>query len=134
MKPRVKIIDTKFKVDTINKIVICELRCDLQTDKVELKGYITRDMWEKRFPNIKWDGMFIVKAKARCINGDTFDERKGKMISESKAKVKMYSIASRIWEAIASAIESDLIKCRNVRNACVRANRIECDHVTELSK
>lgn len=134
MKPRVRILDTKFKVDTVNKIVICELKCDLQTDKVDLKGYITRDMWGKQFPNIKWDGLFVVKAKARCINEDTFDERKGKMIAESKAKVKMYSIASRIWEEVASAIESDLFKCKDVRDACARAKLIEEDHVAELSR
>lgn len=38
--------------------------------------------------NVSYDGEFTVKAKARCNNTDTFDEKKGKMIAESRAKAK----------------------------------------------
>lgn len=34
MRNRVRIIDTKFNVDTVNKVVVCELNCDLQLVKM----------------------------------------------------------------------------------------------------
>lgn len=132
MKNGVRITDAKFNVDTVNKVVVCELNCDLQLDKHPAWLAINPSMWEKKFPNIDWKGSFTVKAKARCNDMDTFDEKKGKMIAESRAKAKMFNIAFRIWKDCAKALKNASVKCMTTSTACMGALQIEADHVAEL--
>ena len=133
MRNRVKIVNTKFNVDAENKVVVCELECDLQLEKHPAWMMINPSMWEKKFPDIGFDGEYTVKAKARCNNIDTFDEKKGKMIAESRAKAKMFSVASRVWKSCAEALHIAAAKCVFTSNACSEAENIEENHVKELA-
>lgn len=126
------IINANFHVDVENKVVICELKCDLQLEKHPAWMVINPSMWEKKFPNIGYDGEFTVRAKARCNASDTFDETVGKRIAESKAKVKMFKIASRVWETCRGALTDMAAKCYNSYIACNNAKMIENNHVLEL--
>ena len=80
------ITDTKFHVDAKNKVVICELKVDMQMHKHPAWIAIDNTTWKKKFPNVSYDEEFTVKAKARCNNTDTFDEKKGKRIEENHVK------------------------------------------------
>lgn len=127
------ITDTKFHVDAENKVVICELKVDMQMHKHPAWLAINSTMWEKKFPNVSYDGEFTVKAKARCNDTDTFDEKKGKMIAESRAKAKMFSIAQRVWGECYKAFTCYAAECSRSVQACLEAKRIEENHVKELS-
>lgn len=124
------ITNTNFHVDVENKVVICELNCDLQLEKHPAWMVINPSMWEKKFPNI--DGEFTVRAKARCNASDTFDETVGKRIAESRAKVKMFKIASRVWATCREVLTDMAAKCHNSYIACNNAKMIENNHVLEL--
>lgn len=132
MKNRVLITGTKFHVDTENKVVVCELKCDLQMSRHPAWIALGKEMWKKKFPNVNW-GMFTVKAKARCNDIDTFNERKGKMIAESRAKAKMFNIASRVWKECYNKFAHYAIECSGSAEAYLAAKRIEENHVKELS-
>lgn len=127
------ITDTKFHVDAENKVVICELKVDMQMHKHPAWIAIDSTMWKKKFPNVSYDGEFTVKAKARCNNTDTFDETVGKRIAESRAKAKMFSIAQRVWGECYKALACYTAECSRSIRACLEAKRIEENHVKELS-
>lgn len=134
MKNRVLITDTKFHVDTENKVVVCELKVDMQMPKNPAYYAINGNMWRKKLPHVNWDGQFTVRAKARCNASDTFDETVGKRIAESRAKAKMFSIASRVWILCKLALTDMAVKCLNSSIACNHAEMVENKHVLELTR
>lgn len=134
MKNRVLITGTKFHVDTENKVVVCELKVDMQIHKHPAWIAINSTMWKKKFPNVSCDGEFTVKAKARCNNTDTFDEKKGKRIAESRAKAKMFNIAWKVWRECEDALVDMAQECQKTSQACVTAMDIELNHVLELTR
>lgn len=133
MKNRVLITDTKFHVDTENKVVVCELKVDMQIYKNPAYYAINGNMWRKKLPHVNWDGQFTVRAKARCNASDTFDETVGKRIAESRAKAKMFSIAQRVWGECYKVLTCYAAECSRSIQACLEAKRIEENHVKELS-
>lgn len=134
MRNRVMITDTKFYVDTENKVVVCELKVDMQMHKHPAWIAIDNTMWKKKFPNVSYDGEFTVKAKARCNNTDTFDETVGKRIAESRAKAKMFKIASRVWATCREALTDMAGRCHVSSVACDHAEMVENNHVLELTR
>lgn len=134
MKNRVLITDTKFHVDTENKVVVCELKVDMQMHKNPAYYVVNRNMWGKRFPHVNWEGQFIVRAKARCNASDTFDETVGKRIAESRAKVKMFNTAWKVYRECEDALVDLAQECQKSSQACVAAMNIEDNHVLELTK
>lgn len=134
MKNRVRIIESTYHVDEKNKVVVCELKADLQMSKHPAYYEIRRDMWKKKFPNIDWDGQFTVRAKARCNASDTFDETVGKRIAESRAKAKMFNIAWKVWRECEDALVDMAQECQKTSQACVTAMDIENNHVLELTR
>jgi translation elongation factor EF-4 len=134
MKNRVHIEETEYHVDKENKVVLCTLHVHTQLFKHPAWISISRDFFVKRFPFIEYNGEFIVKAKARCNKEDVFDEVIGKRIAESRAKVKAYNIASRMWECITKAMNELALQCNTTMVACAKAEIIEREHVKELIK
>lgn len=127
------ITDTKFYVDAENKVVICELKVDMQMHKHPAWLSIYASIWNKKFPNVSYDGEFTIKAKARCNSTDTFDEKKGKMIAESRAKAKMLNIASRVWHEAYKSLSFMADNCLCSSIACSNAEKLEMNHIKELS-
>lgn len=134
MKNRVLITGTKFHVDTENKVVICELKVDMQMYKNPAYCVVSGNMWRKKFPYVSWDGQFTVRAKARCNASDTFDETVGKRIAESRAKAKMFNIAWKVWRECEDALVDMAQECQKTSQACVTAMDIENNHVLELTR
>lgn len=134
MKNRVLITSTKFHVDTENKVVVCELEVDMQMYKNPAYSIVNGNMWRRKFPYVSWDGQFTVKAKARCNASDTFDETVGKRIAESRAKAKMFKIASRVWATCREVLTDMAAKCHNSSVACDYAEMVENGHVLELTR
>lgn len=132
MKNRVAIIKSKYHVDTENKVVVCELTCDLQLGKHPAWFYITPNMW-KKLPNVNYAGVFTVKAIARCNSVDTFNEETGKRIAESRAKIKMFKTASKVWAYCTKALQRHVNECFVTHRACEEAIEVEENHVKELT-
>lgn len=128
MRNKVKITKTTFHVDRENKVVVCKLECDMQLS--EVVG-IDTDI-RRKFPNVNWAGEFSVKAKSKCDRVDTFDELKGKRIAEGRAKIKMFSIAERVWEELAKKACKLVNECSNRSKACEEAKEAEENHIREL--
>lgn len=133
MRNRIMITNTTYKVDKQNKVVVCELQCDLQLMKHPAWFTMQQQMWEKKFPDVRY-GEFAVKAKARCNSQDTFDEKKGKMIAESRAKLKMYSVAERFYGCCIKALKDAKDNCLDSAAACIDAMQVEESHIKELTK
>lgn len=132
MRNRVRITETKFHVDTTNKVVVCELECDMQMHKHPAWPIIDSTMWKKKFPNVSYDGEFTVKAKARCNASDTFDETIGKRIAESRAKTKMFKTASKVWRLCSEELSKLSKQCALSAASCIDSMFIEHKHVKEL--
>lgn len=133
MRNRVKIIESKFHLDTENKVVVCELKCDMQMEKHPAWYVICNDMWDSKFPKVK-GGVFTVKAVARCNSTDIFNVETGKRIAESRAKAKMFNISSRIYELCSDALTKFANECTKSAVACEQAMMVENNHVLELTR
>lgn len=134
MKNRVLIKKSSFHVDEENKVVVCVLECDMQMFKHPAWNSISADMFAKKLPYVSWDGKFIVKAKARCNATDTFDTEVGKRIAESRAKVKMFKVAGRVYDLCEEGLYILAKECSKSSDACLLAMRKEEEHVSELTK
>ena len=88
----VNVIDNTTTVRCISTINIEKLSLNI-IDEIH-------DAINKYFPNVNFDGKtisFNTVGVAKCSPEDTFDEKTGFYIAESRAQEKAYSIASRLY-------------------------------------
>ena len=85
-------------------MVICQLEYSI-TPYIFSFGirayYSLQDLLARKFPthkNLIYLGLGKAVGKAKCAEGDTFDEEKGKRIAESKATFKAHELVSRLLE------------------------------------
>lgn len=135
MKNKIRVEETQFRVVPRTGVVVCNLKCDMQLQKHPAWPLLGVDiMWKEGFPKIDWSGKFRVKAKAICSPTDAFDEKKGKRIAESRAKVKMYSIANKVYKICADRLAKMSEECYKSAVTCEQARVFENDHVLELTR
>lgn len=122
MKNRVKIVKSDFFVNPEKKIVVCVLECDMQLEKHPTWNDIHFYMWSNS--RVGSNGMFTVKAIARCNERDIFDENLGKKIAESKANCKAFTIAEKVYKEVekyflnsAEKIHKSVLACEQSRIA-----------------
>lgn len=134
MKNGIKTTAT-FKVDSVNKVVVCIMKADMQFHKLPL-GYLCLDArtWNKKAPMVNAWGEFTVIAKARCNSTDTFDESLGKKIAESRAKAKVFRISARVYNCIKKDIKNKFDELRLKELACENEMEVEVKHINELVK
>lgn len=132
MKNKVLIEKTTFKVDEVNKVIICILKCNMQLDRHPAWYAIEDRMFRKRVPFVDYLGRFDVKAKAKCRIDDKFDVKIGKKIAEERAKVKMFNISSRVYKCCAESILNFVKECNKYSEACKQAMMIESNRVLKL--
>ena len=91
----------------IGQVTYCKLHCqldlgDARTIPLELKFKIC-DKYKLTMSYTESPNFIIdiwISAKATCQQGDTFDEKKGKIIAYSKAQHKLYHLLVRIFKDI----------------------------------
>lgn len=132
MKTGVKIIREKFHVNTNAKVVVCEILCDLQTERHPAYFHLGSLRFEKEVMRVGRNGRFRVKGIARCSNLDTFDKEKGEKIAKSRAKTKMYHIAEKVWWYYGEELNKAANQCYNTCSRCFTAKEAEKNHVKEL--
>nr|DAG83989.1 MAG TPA: hypothetical protein [Caudoviricetes sp.] len=133
MKTRIK-TEPKFIVKPEDKVVVCKMKVDMQLNKSECWDYIYNITWGTKAPMVRFDGKFIVTAKAKCDSEDTFDEVIGKRIAESKAKAKVFKIAKNVWGCIAKDLSNRAKIAEKMAENCTIVEEVEVRHITELSK
>lgn len=133
-RSRLKVLKKHYKVDSKNKVITCTLLCDMNFKGTSVYYDVYQNIWEKRFPFIKNDDTFKVIGKARCAEGDTFDETLGKRIAESRAKKKAFYIAARVWFECVKKFSSAYSTCMAYSEANYKAVDKEIKHLKELMK
>lgn len=133
MKNGILITNTIYKVDEVNKVVVCTLKCDLQMHK-KIDWYIDSTRFIKYMPYVRRSGTFTVTGKARCNSSDVFDAELGKKIAESRAKAKMFKTGCKVWALISEYFEDNMNACLERAAACAFAEEHEQEHISELCK
>lgn len=132
---RTKVItESKFIVKPENRIVVCNMKVDMQLVNSECWGRIYSNWWANKAPMVNDFGEFTVTAIARCNSEDTFDEATGKKIAESKAKVKAFKIATNVWNCIAEGFEKEFNIAETMAKNCELVKEVEVKHIKKLSK
>ena len=126
--------DSKFIVKPENKVVVCNMRVDMQLIDSNLWAYMDTKWWVTKAPMVDDFGKFTVTAKARCNPNDTFDEVTGKRIAESRAKTKAFKIAKNVWNCIAKGLTEKANIANIMAKNCAAMEEIESNHVKELSE
>ena len=131
MRNRVKITKANYIVNLEKKVVVCILECDMQLYKHPAWQGIYPSMWAN-LPLVGINGIFKVRAIARCNEEDAFDEEAGKRIAESRAKVKAFATAAKVYKEI----EKYFLNCAALVNesveACEQTVKAEEAHVELL--
>lgn len=123
-----------FKVDSVNKVVVCTMKVDMKLDKIQSWAVIRKEWWGKQAPMVDDFGYFTVIAKARCNSTDTFDETLGKRIAESRAKAKAFKISARVYKCIKKHLEDMVAEANNKAKACEYEMGVELNHISKLVK
>lgn len=134
MKNGIKIKKIDYIVNSEEKIVVCLMKCEIRWDNGSPYVYIAPYMWQKSLPHINRAGEFTVKAIARCNNLDTFDEKTGKRIAESRAKKKVFSTAAKFYLKLGEFYLKYITITSNVAKACLQAEEVEDSHIQALLK
>lgn len=132
MKSKVTIIREVYHVDAANKVVICELECDMQMAKHPAWAILHDEIWRKRFPKVSYSGIYKVKAKAKCSPDDSFNTELGKKIARSRAKYKALSIASRVWNLCYYYFNNIYTECFNSLMDTTTAAEMEYEYLRNL--
>lgn len=133
MRTRVK-TSPKFIVKPEDKVVVCNMKVDMQLMNSECWNYINSDWWATKAPKVNDFGEFTVTAVARCNSEDTFDETIGKRIAESKAKAKAFKTAKNVWGCIFRGLRDQTDIAGAMAKHCEVVEEAEVKHVHILSK
>lgn len=108
MKIGITIKETKYYTNEKKGVVICVITVE------GILGYRT------------------FTGKAKCSSDDTFDEAKGRRIAESRAKTKLYGIAQKTYQCVASTMTKTLTEITEKEQFCKMLAEKERTHVNEL--
>ena len=133
MKTRVR-TTSKFIVKPENKVVVCNMKVNMQLLDFELWGLSDPAWWATKAPMVNDSGEFTVTAKARCNSDDTFDEATGKKIAESRAKAKAFKTAKNVWDCIAKGFVESAKMAEVMTKNCAAVEEIEVNHMKKLSE
>lgn len=125
---KLRIEQPKFYIHSHKKIVVCELNCKIP----ELP--FKRKVHYKYFSDALAYGEFKVKASAKCMPGDRYNEETGVKIAESKAIVKAYDKARRILEDYKEVIDAEWNKANNSVDFFAITLGRECMHLESLTR
>lgn len=130
MKNRCKVLKEVYKVDEVNKTVVCIINWDMQPEKSPIPFWV--------FTEAKCNAALCTNTSvgvSKCHPDDAFDVVKGKRIAESKAKAKMYRKAAKVWDKTFKFLTIKwLDNIYNRKTACVKAYFGELVHIKDLDK
>lgn len=129
-EPRYKLVikQPKFYIHSHKKVIVCELQCCLPDLPFKHK------VDNKYFSDALAYGVFKVKASAKCMPEDKYNEETGVKIAESKAMVKAYDKARRILEDYKEVIDAEWNKANNSVDFFATTLGRECMHLESLTR
>ena len=86
---KLKMEQPKYIIHPFNKAVVCIIECSIPSLPYNEEIH-------RKFSELSYCNEFTVKAVAKCNNKDTYDEKAGMRIAESRAKFKALSKAHKI--------------------------------------
>ena len=126
--------EPKYIVKKEEGMVICVLNCYVDLISNPYFMMFEYGKHRKLLPNISRDGRFTITSIAKCHKDDTFDEIKGKRIAESKAKIKAFNIAGKVYKFYADAIEKASKELYSTMANCFIVTDEEIEHFNNLTK
>ena len=130
MKTRINIISINYFIE--DNVTICELRCNMQFYKHPAFLAINKNYWKKKYPFVSEWGNFIVIVSVKCSKNDKFDYNKGKILAFSKAKIKMFKIAAKIYSEINKYLKEYYFEVNKTLLACNKQEQFERKHYNEI--
>ena len=101
MKNNATLVNTKTEnVNVVDNTTTVRCTSTINAEKLPLNLDEIHNAIDRYFPNVNFDGKtisFNTVGVAKCLPEDTFDEKTGFYIAESRAQEKAYSIASRLY-------------------------------------
>ena len=108
------------------------MQCLIDYDKTLPKVDIYRHMWRKKLPHIDSNGIFTVKAIAKCSKEDVFNENIGKKLAESRANLKAFNIAAKFLNVIHSYYDTRAYEIFTMRKILVKSVESEENYLKTL--
>lgn len=130
MKTKINIISTNYFIE--DNVTICTLTCNMQFYKHPACLAIYRCYWKKKYPFVSKWGEFTVTASVKCSKNDKYDYNKGKIIAFSKAKIKMFKLASKIYSEINKHLKEYYFEINETIQACNKQEQFERKHYNEI--
>lgn len=109
-----------------------ECVCRLQVEKVGLDSNNVYELIKNRFPFINKNCKFVVTGKSVVNDGESYDETLGKYIAETRAQVKAYSIAERVFDMLKHEVFMIVDNIGNAQANCSKNMVHGLEHVVEL--
>lgn len=101
MKNNATLVNTKIEtVDVVDNVTTVRCLSTINAEKLPVNTDEIHRVIKDYFPNVNFTGktiLFNTEGVAKCLPEDTFDEKTGLHIAESRAQQKAYSIASRLY-------------------------------------
>ena len=104
----------------------------MQFDKHPAYLVIYKDYWKKKYPFVSKWGDFTVTASVKCSKNDKYDYNKGKIIAFSKAKIKMFKTATKIYSEINKHLKEYYSEIYATMYACDKQEQFERKHFNEI--
>lgn len=135
-KNRVRVFDTRYISSPEKGVTTCLLSCSLQLEKSPF--FVILDVispaWRKKVSEVDRYGEFVVVGVARCNPEDRFDEEAGRRIAESRAKIKAFKVAARVWKCIGDKWREAAGYSDRMIDACKGATEVEDNHLELLTE
>lgn len=126
--------EPKYIVKKEEGMVICVLKCNVDLVCHPCFMMIDYGKHRKLLPNVSSNGKFTVTSIVKCHKDDTFDEVKGKRLAESKAKIKAFNVAGKVYKFYADMIEEASKKLYGNMANCFIVMDEEIEHFNKLTK
>lgn len=109
-----------------------ECVCRLQFEKIGIDPYGAWTIYGERFPFINKNGKFVVTGKSVLKEGDVYSPVIGEYLAETRAQIKAYFIAERVFEMVKNDILETVGLLNRAQNNCTK-NAVRGDeHVLDL--
>lgn len=130
MKTRIKIFSVNYFIK--DNITTCTLSCGMQFYRHPAFLVIRDYFWKKKYPFVSPCGNFTVIASVKCSKNDKFDYKKGKILAFSKAKIKMFKTAAKIYFEINKYLKEYYFEVSETLLACDKQEQFERKHFNEI--
>lgn len=135
MKTFLNYKNIRYQIHHDTKVIYCIIDVYIDWEKMPFFWYIKFTRYYTPSISFAWGNKFTqVIGKAKCRDGDVYDEIKGKRIAECKAKAKALRMYSKVMSMIVADFYNNLEDARILFFKIVDCRRKVNNHIKELSQ